>query len=139
MKILTEFDLRVLLPEDRAVKIKHLWEGFHSLYIALCDKNTDSEKFRMDALDWLKEFLSPGVGHPRHSNYSKGLYTKSDITPYIHILIYHIHEFIDLHKQFGLKAFSCSPVERKNGMQTSKFFHKTTKDGGKNNQLALYY
>ena len=44
MKILTEFDLRVLLPEDRAVKIKHLWKGFHSLYIALCDNNTDSEK-----------------------------------------------------------------------------------------------
>jgi len=93
----------------------------------------------MDALDWLKEFLSPGVGHPRHSNYSKGLYTKSDITPYIHILIYHVHEFIDLHKQFGLKAFSCSPVERKNGMQTSKFFQLAVIDILDHENRALYY
>ena len=43
---------------------------------------------------------------------------------------------MNLHKQFGLKVFSCSPIERKNGMQTAKYFQKTTKDGGKN-KLAV--
>ena len=88
-------------------------------------------------MGWLKEFLTPGIGNPRLSSYIKGLYTKSDITPYIHILVYHIHELMNLHKQFGLKVFSCSPIERKNGMQTAKYFQKTTKDGGKNNKLAV--
>ena len=41
--ILTEFDLRVLLPEDRAVKIKHLWKEFHSLYIAFKDGSATGE------------------------------------------------------------------------------------------------
>uniref|UniRef100_U9SZ25 Uncharacterized protein n=1 Tax=Rhizophagus irregularis (strain DAOM 181602 / DAOM 197198 / MUCL 43194) TaxID=747089 RepID=U9SZ25_RHIID len=34
-----------------------------------------------------------------------------------------------IHRQFGLAAFSCSAVEKKNHQQVSHFFRKTTKDG----------
>ena len=37
---------------------------------------------------------------------------------------------IKIHNHFGLAAFSCSAVEKKNHQQVSHFFKKTTKDGG---------
>ena len=35
-----------------------------------------------------------------------------------------------IHRHFGLAAFSCSAVEKKNHQRVSHFFRKTTKDGG---------
>ncbi len=58
--------------------------------------------------------------------------------PYMHVLIYHISEMMYIHRQFGLAAFSCSAVEKKNHQQVSYFFRKTTKDGGgKRRKLAI--
>ena len=60
-----------------------------------------------------------------------GLYRPKDVTPYMHILVNHLPEFMEQHQKFGLGAFSCSPVEKKNHDQVSAFFRKTMKDGGK--------
>ena len=37
----------------------------------------------------------------------------SDIIPYIYVLIYHMSEFIEKYKQFGVKVFLCVPVKKK--------------------------
>ena len=37
---------------------------------------------------------------------------------------------MEIHKQWGLKSFSCAPVEKKNHQQVSRFFQNTFKDGG---------
>src|ERR1043166_3362689 len=60
----------------------------------------------------------------------QGLYLPNQVTPYIHALVYHGWEFLEKHKRWGLKAFSCSAVEKKNHNQVSSFFHKTLKNGG---------
>jgi len=60
-----------------------------------------------------------------------GLYLPSDITPYIHVLVYHVRYMIKNHRNWGLKSFSCAAVEKKNHQQVSYFFRKTLKDGGK--------
>jgi hypothetical protein len=45
-----------------------------------------------------------------------------------------------IHKPFGLKSFSCSPVERKNHDHVLLFFRRTMKDGGKetNRKSAIW-
>ncbi|CAB4431969.1 unnamed protein product [Rhizophagus irregularis] len=45
--------------------------------------------------------------------------------------VHHLPEFMEQHQKFGLSAFSCAPVEKKNHDQVSAFFRKTMKDGGK--------
>ncbi|RHZ61852.1 hypothetical protein Glove_345g94 [Diversispora epigaea] len=82
------------------------------------DFNTDAKMFSNDTHAWLHQFLN------------SDFYQASDITPYIHVLVYHIPEMIKIHNHFGLAAFSCSAVEKKNHQQVSHFFKKTTKDGG---------
>jgi hypothetical protein len=52
----------------------------------------------------------------------KGLYNPSDITPYMHVFVCHMHEFIEKHRQWGVAAFSCAPVEKKNHQHISHFF-----------------
>jgi hypothetical protein len=73
---------------------------------------TDATQFSNDVRVWLHQFLD--------SNY---FYQASNITPYIHVLVYHIPEIMRIHHHFG------SAVEKKNH-QVSYFFKKTTKDGG---------
>jgi len=63
----------------------------------------------------------------------EGLYQPSDITPYIHVLVYHVPEFVKIHKEFGLSSFTCSAVEKKNHQQSTFFFRQTLKDGGNPN------
>jgi hypothetical protein len=81
-------------------------------------------------------FLTPSEGIPNTQGFRKGLYKPNDITPYIHVLVYHISEFMAIHQKWGLKSFSCSAVEKKNHEQVSYFFRKTMKDGGKKSKSS---
>ncbi|CAG8851676.1 44605_t:CDS:1, partial [Gigaspora margarita] len=47
-------------------------------------------------------------------DFVQGLYYPTNITPYIHILVYHMSEFIDIHKNVGFNSFSYSAIEKKN-------------------------
>jgi hypothetical protein len=50
------------------------------------------------------------------------LYRSLDITPYIHILVSHVWEFMLIHKRWGLNAFSCSAIEKKKSQSCLLFF-----------------
>ncbi|POG58951.1 hypothetical protein GLOIN_2v1726617 [Rhizophagus irregularis DAOM 181602=DAOM 197198] len=63
------------------------------------------------------------------------MYRVQDITPYIHVLCNHAAEFLEIHHEFGLAAFLCSPVEKMNHMQVCLYFQNTLKDGGNKNSL----
>ena len=65
------------------------------------------------------------------------MYHVQDITPYIHVLVNHVSEFLEIHRAFGLTAFSCSPVEKKNHMQVCLYFQNTLKDGGRERKSAI--
>ncbi|GBC34703.2 hypothetical protein GLOIN_2v1477112 [Rhizophagus irregularis DAOM 181602=DAOM 197198] len=119
-----------ILPPTRANVIRNLWNGFFDLYTAIRDPNTDPKIFKRDAKMWLKIFLTPSTGIPNSDNFVQGLYRPNDVTPYMHVLVFHIHEFIEKHKKWGLKSFSCAPVENKNHQQVTQFFRKTLRDGG---------
>ena len=97
------------------------------------NRRTTGAFFRHKAKVWLDEFLAPSTGHPNNSNFIRGMYRIQDVTPYIHVLVNHVGEFLDIHYRFGLAAFSCSPVEKKNHLQVCYFFRNTLKDGGHEN------
>ncbi|GBC29124.2 hypothetical protein GLOIN_2v1783867 [Rhizophagus irregularis DAOM 181602=DAOM 197198] len=122
-KVLKNFNFKRILPSSRANAIRELWDHFHQIYLNLKLKNYDAQQFRFEAEDWLELF--------------KVLYMPSDITPYMHVLVCHMSEFMKRHKQFGIKAFSCAAVEKKNHQQVTHFFRQTMKDGGKIKKSAI--
>jgi hypothetical protein len=100
-------------------------------------KNYDSQQFQFEVEDWLELFLTPDRLIPNSTHTEKGLYKLSEITPYIHVLVCHMSEFMEKHKQWGIKAFSCAPVEKKNHQQVTNFFRQTLKDGGDQRKSAI--
>ncbi|UZO07546.1 uncharacterized protein OCT59_027829 [Rhizophagus irregularis] len=134
LKILKGFDLFAVFQSiTRAIQIRALWDQFNELYHLMQDKKTTGEFFRYKAKSWLDAFTAPSTGHPNRSNFVRGMYRVQDITPYIHVLCNHAAEFLEIHHEFGLAAFSCSPVEKKNHMQVCLYFQNTLKDGGNKN------
>ncbi|RHZ46300.1 hypothetical protein Glove_627g48 [Diversispora epigaea] len=130
-KVLEHFNLELLFRPSCATLIRKLWDEFNLLYCALKNKKTNLLEFKNQAKDWLTLFLTPSSGNPNDfKNFTKGLYLPNQITPYMHALVFHGWEFIKKHKQWGVKAFSCSAVEKKNHQQVSTFFRKTFKNGG---------
>ncbi|CAG8809579.1 17570_t:CDS:1, partial [Racocetra fulgida] len=91
---------------------KKLWDEFAELYNDLHHNEISGNSFKKKAFKWFEYFLTPSQGHPNR-NFVQGLYRATDCTPYIHFLVYHIPEFIDIHKDLGLMAFSCSALEKK--------------------------
>ncbi|PKY43670.1 hypothetical protein RhiirA4_510710 [Rhizophagus irregularis] len=130
VKVLQFFDLTKILSMKRATIVLDLWNKFYELYIKMKDPTVKAEDFKNDAINWLTLFLAPSEGIPNTQGFKKGLYQPDNITPYIHVLVYHISEFMAIHQKWGLKAFSCSGIEKKNHEQVSYFFRKTMKDGG---------
>jgi hypothetical protein len=119
-KVLKKFNFKRILPLLRAKAVRELWDRFDQIYFNLKLNNFDPQQFQFEAEVWLELF--------------KELYMPSNITPYIHVLM---SEFMEKHKQFGIKAFSCAPVEKKNHQQIIHFFRQTTKNGGKNKKSAI--
>ncbi len=131
LKVLQFFDLTKILSRRCAAIIRDLWNKFYELYVKMKDPITKAEDFQRDVKNWITLFLTPSEGIPNTQGFKKGLYQPDNMTPYIHVLVHHISEFMTIHQKWGLKAFSCSGVEKKNHEQVSYFFRKTMKDGGK--------
>ncbi|CAB4415542.1 unnamed protein product [Rhizophagus irregularis] len=75
---------------------------------------TNPSQFANQAKEWLNLFLTPSQGELNTINFKMGLYRPKDVTPYMHVLVNHLPEFMERHQKFGLGAFSCNPVEKKN-------------------------
>jgi hypothetical protein len=140
LKVLQHFNFNKFFRSSRAQQIRNLWNSFLELYELMQNSKTDPMEFKQKALIWLQLFLTPSLGVPNTSSFIRGLYMPKDVTPYIHVLVYHVYEMMAIHKPFGLKSFSCSPVERKNHDHVLLFFRRTMKDGGKetNRKSAIW-
>ncbi|PKC52847.1 hypothetical protein RhiirA1_404360, partial [Rhizophagus irregularis] len=130
-KVLKNFNFRVVFAEERAFLINQLWRNFYELYNNMKSQKINPSHFADQAKQWLDLFLTPFQGEPNTITFKMGLYRPKDVTPYMHVLVHHLPEFMEQHQKFGLSAFSCAPVKKKNHDQVSAFFRKTMKDGGK--------
>src|SRR6185437_13144785 len=134
LKILKEFNLTAVFQSAaRATQIRALWDQFYELYLLMQNKQTTGKIFRHKAQAWFNAFLASSIGHPNRSGFVRGMYRVQDVTPYIHVLVNHVAEFLEIHYEFGLAAFSCSAVEKKNHMHICLYFQNTLKYGGNKN------
>ncbi|CAH1769552.1 16493_t:CDS:2, partial [Entrophospora sp. SA101] len=60
---------------------------------------TNPTQFSNQAKQWLDLFLTPSQGEPNTTIFKMGLYHPKDVTPYIHVLIHHLPEFMEQHQQ----------------------------------------
>ncbi|CAB4025926.1 Hypothetical predicted protein [Paramuricea clavata] len=97
----------VISPATSATVIK-IWENFNDIYQNFILKEDISESevnlYFTKATAWVTLFLSLG-------GQLEG-YGKQCITPYIHAMVYHVPQFMKLHK--GIRNFSGQGVEKLN-------------------------
>ncbi|CAB4446428.1 unnamed protein product [Rhizophagus irregularis] len=67
------------------------------------DKLNDynAQQFKFESEDWLELFLTSDRAIPNSTRIEKGLYKPSAITPYIHVLVYHMAEFMEKHSRWS--------------------------------------
>jgi hypothetical protein len=97
---------------DKTVK---LWKDFGELYRYICSKQLEAEGPRQifdRCKGWLGQFLDLGARR-------KG-YRKSNVTPYMHCLVYHIPYFMSTYGP--LKLFTGQGIEKAND-DIKKIFH----------------
>jgi hypothetical protein len=134
-KLMRELNLAELLPKERAQKYRALWNEFLNLYDFLnADKlygPIQTKQFERRAKAWVELLTEPSVGKPKTANFVLGMCDKKSITPYIHCLVMHIREFLDLATSIKtpLRYFSSEPVEKKNHIHVQLFYSKTHMDG----------
>ena len=69
LKVLKNYNLESILPENRATIIRQLWNDFCDLYTALLNPRTDPIAFKNQAKLWLTKFLTPSTGDPCKKGY----------------------------------------------------------------------
>src|SRR5262249_1615271 len=103
-KVLRFFNLKLLFKQSKAQLIRNFWDQFYQIYCAIQDETTDPKQLKTQAFDWLTLFLTLSQGDPNNPRTCvQGLYLPSQVTPYIHALVYHRWELLEKHKRWGLK------------------------------------
>lgn len=100
--------------------VKQIWTDFEQLYNKISDFNlsqTAADAMFVQAKAWIDLFCS-----------LKGLrsgYERPRVTPYMHVLVYHIPFFVEKHG--CLKKFTSQGVEKNNDDAKRVLFHKFNK------------
>ena len=110
IKLFSKFVITDLFPDfPQGDKVQKIWKDFMVIYDLLRCTNTKKEQIKELAIKWLKLFLE--VYQTRH------------VTPYMHTLVFHIPEFIELYG--SLAPFSQQGLERLNDCLTKDYFRST--------------
>lgn len=135
-RLLENFPFGDFLVETDAAAHTLLAHGLLELYQLLMvnavPTDTAIASFASKARRWLDLLRAPGHGLPEDVDHDAGMYPHASVTPYGHALVQHLPEHLRRCQRLGLplRAFSCSPVEKKHHIQGSFFFKATSRDGG---------
>ncbi|KAJ7383407.1 hypothetical protein OS493_028083 [Desmophyllum pertusum] len=104
------------LPEHKVEATKSLWINFRELLDCLNSELTDDgiTEFETKALNWGKQMVDMSGSGPGYKH-------TIIITPYMHILIYHVPLMLQRHG--SLRIFSGQGVEKKND-DFRRYFHR---------------
>ena len=104
LRVLPE-KLRMIIQEETCDTVISIWENFSKLYQTITKDNPtveDIQNYFDNAKAWIELFLSL-------SGKRKG-YSRTRVTPYMHIMVYHVPHFLDLYKT--VKMFTGQGVEK---------------------------
>jgi hypothetical protein len=78
-----------------------VWTEFYEIYTLIKYDQVTAERMKELTLDWLGDFLH--------------VYSNEDVTPYIHMLVFHLHEIKELYSEFNLtiNEFNLEGLEKK--------------------------
>ena len=111
-RILSNIDLNVLIPDHpKLTSIQALWNLFKEL-VAQLNKElepVDIDRFESSAKEWLTLYQT--------------VYLAKDITPYMHVLGYHVPEVMRAHGNISL--FCQQGLEKLNDLVTKWYFRSS--------------
>ncbi|RHZ84802.1 hypothetical protein Glove_74g101 [Diversispora epigaea] len=98
----------------------------------------DIIQFSQNTCKWVKEFARPTKKTKTSKIEQEGLYQCTDVTPYMHVLAFHIPLFMQelLQQNLCLRWFTISGIEKKNHEHVRLFFGRTTMGGGTEQTVA---
>jgi hypothetical protein len=127
-----------LEKQNKKKKITHPWLASllkASAHVIFCFFSFLRSPYKADAKAWVRDqFLeSPKGKNPRKQEYKLPMLQKENVTPYMHVFVYHIPEYLQICAEWKipLSFFSCQSLEKKNHAQVRLYFAKTKKGGGK--------
>ena len=121
IKALKVPDLFPLTSQEKTQRIQLLWDSFMALIKDMDELDIGNTgkilDFNQNAKKWVTKYIS--------------LYPTKDVTPYMHIMAYHVSETIHMHG--SLSQFTQQGLEKLNDHITKWYFRST----GFNQQVAL--
>uniref|UniRef100_A0A1X7TWP4 Uncharacterized protein n=2 Tax=Amphimedon queenslandica TaxID=400682 RepID=A0A1X7TWP4_AMPQE len=123
-KLLNELPAKLVnvFPNELGRQLMKHWLDFKVIYEMIGISNpTDDETLTVQskALQWIQDFLKfPYDG-----------YSKSNVTPYMHVMGYHIPHLMKCHA--GIKRFSGQGVEKNNDCARKHFFSSNHQDAAR--------
>ncbi|XP_069136601.1 uncharacterized protein [Argopecten irradians] len=99
--------------QNKATQIQQLWDGFKELNKLIKSNCPDADSIESKAKLWCDLYVS--------------CYQAKDITPYIHMLRYHVGELIRKHG--AIVRYSQQGLEKLNDTVTKQFFRGTSHKG----------
>ena len=83
-KIATKIIFHNIINDHQKVeKIQIIWDAFNKIYESIKKNELSPQNIKFQTSEWLKTFLL--------------VYQKSNVTPYMHIFVSHLHEFVYLY------------------------------------------
>ena len=112
--------LLLSVDSTKVKKIQELWDGLLQLNNIFSSGPDDLSTemitdFKHKARDWGRLFVQ--------------VYRAADVTPYIHALMNHVHEFMNLHG--SILPFTQQVLEKYNDIVTKSYFRSTNHQGEK--------
>ncbi|XP_065920008.1 uncharacterized protein [Dysidea avara] len=106
-------------PSTEVKRVAQLWIDFKDLYDLISQRNllTQYDLLHQKAKDWVDDYTDLRDVHCS--------YRPQYVTPYIHILTYHVPHLIRMYG--NIKQFSCQAVEKKNDICKSIYFKSSNK------------
>ncbi|CAF4528699.1 unnamed protein product [Didymodactylos carnosus] len=92
----------------------HLIKHFHQLIKLYSERQPNYlylQTLKTDSIGWVKEF--------------SGIFADAYITPYMHVISDHMHEFQELDEDDELACFNLQGAEKYNDLSTTDYFRST--------------
>lgn len=122
IKLFENFNLKEYVPGfESGELVNKIWKDFYSVYRSVKENDLRSADVKCRTREWLKLFLSK--------------YSHSDISPYMHAFVFHLHEFVTLYGNINL--FNLQGLEKKNDILKSQYFRGTNRHADNIKQIVL--
>lgn len=112
VKIHSCIQLKNIISDHPKVEIiQKIWDDFNQIQSSVKKKKLLPNSIKDKTKEWLICFLD--------------VYQKTNVTPYMHMFVFHLHEFVELYGDIDL--FTCQGLEKLNDLMKAYWFRSNNK------------